>query len=169
MNKDIENKNTLINALINFFNINKIKIYILAIILIIISISSFFYKIHLEKKNYLIAERYIKAGLILATGKEVESTNIYKKILISKNTFYSILALNTIIEKDLITDENTILNYFLLLEGNIKSNDQKDLLNFKKALYLMKNKKTDQAEKILEKLISKESKFKLLAEEIITR
>ena len=42
MNKDVENKNTLINALINFFNINKIKIYILAIILIIISISSFF-------------------------------------------------------------------------------------------------------------------------------
>ena len=47
------------------------------------------------------------------------------------------------------------------------SKEQKDLISFKKALYLMKQLDTDEAKEILQKLIDSESTLKNLAEEIL--
>ena len=60
---------------------------------------------------------------MLASGNKTESVNIYEKIILSKNKFYSLLALNTILEKNLISDTDKILNYFFLVEEklNLKS------------------------------------------------
>jgi len=169
MDTDIKSKDNLTNKFLNFCNKNKFKIYILIVISLILAASLIYYKNHLEKKNRLFAESYVKAGLILATGNKEKSADIYRELILSKNTFYSILALNAVVEKNLITDENTILNYFLLVEENIKSKNRKDLLLLKKAIYLMKVKKNTQAENLLKKLIDNKSQFKLLAEEIIAK
>ena len=56
----------------------------------------------------------------------------------SKNKFYSILALNTILEKNLVEKEEKILGYFKTLESINFSEDTKDIINFKKALFLIK-------------------------------
>ena len=81
--------------------------------------------IHKEKKNNLISEKYIQAGLYLANGKKIESKNLYKEIVLSKNNFYSILALNTIIEKNLENDEGKVIEYFEILENLKLSKSQK--------------------------------------------
>ena len=169
METDIQDKIEPKNKFLYFYNVNKFKIYILGIILIIISILGFFYKTNLEKNNSLIAENYVKAGLYLAAGKNNESLNIYKKIIYSKNEIYSILALNTILEKNLISEQEIILDYFLYIEKKIHSKELKDLLLFKRALYLMKNKKNNEAEKILSNLIDSKSKIKSLVKEVITK
>ena len=45
---------------------------------------------------------------------------IYEEIIISKNKFYSILSLNSIIEQNLIFDRDKILEYFEILEKKIQ-------------------------------------------------
>ena len=82
-------------------------------------------------KNILISERYIEAGLYLASNNQENAKKIYEEIILSKNTFYSVLALNTIIEKDLIKNKERILEYFNV-EKSVSSKDQKDLIILKK-------------------------------------
>ena len=65
----------------------------------------------------------------------------YEEIILSKNKFYSLLALNTILEKNLINDKKKIIKYFLKLEKfNFSKEANIDLIHFKKALYLIKIK-----------------------------
>ena len=49
----------------------------------------------------MISEKYVKAGILLSNNKNEKALkNYYEEIILSKNKFYSILALNTIIEKN---------------------------------------------------------------------
>jgi len=169
MEQNIKNNIELKNQLISFFNSNKRKIYIFfSIILIAILIQSFIV-IDNQKKNYLIAEKYIKAGLYLVANKKEQSQNLYNEIILSENKFYSILALNTIIEKNLVSDKNKILNYFKIIERLNISEEKKDLLQFKKSLYFLKNSNTEEGNRLLQDLIKKNSNFKALAEQIVTK
>tara|TARA_B100000767_G_C19307628_1_gene346217 strand:+ start:59 stop:457 length:399 start_codon:yes stop_codon:yes gene_type:complete len=131
--------------------------------------ASIFVTINIKKKNNLIAEKYIEAGLYLASNKKEMSKNVYEEIILSKNKFYSILALNIILEKNLVSDKNKILDYFQLVEESNKSNEYKDLIIFKKALYLIKNGSRQKGNLLLKNLIENESKFKPLAEEIFIK
>lgn len=169
METDINGKTEFKNKLIYFFNKNKMKIYISILFLIILSISLIFYKNYLEKKNIITADNYIKAGLYLASGNKEESLNILESIIKNGNKFYSILALSTILEKNLITDQKVILNYFLDVEKNIKSKDQKELIQLKKALFLLKNNNSLEAEKLYKKLKDNNSKFKFLADDVFLK
>ena len=92
---------------------------------------------------------------------------IYQEIILSKNKFYSILALNSIIEKNLINDKEKILEYFKLLEKSAQSENQKDLLILKKALYLIKNSEIQDGENLLKELVNKNSHIRKLAEELL--
>ena len=49
------------------------------------------------------------------------SPEYYENIILSNNEFYSLLALNTILEKKLIKDDQKILNYFSQLEKKSSS------------------------------------------------
>ena len=70
-------------------------------------------------------------------------------------------------EKNLEKDKEKIISYFKIIEGLNYSKEQRDLISFKKALYLMKQLDTDEAKEILQKLIDSESTLKNLAEEIL--
>ena len=73
-----------------------------------------------KKKNIQISEEFIKAG-ILYTGDEIsKSKKIYENILKSNNSFYSILALNNIIEKGLEKNNAKVLEYFDIVENSQK-------------------------------------------------
>ena len=77
------------------------------------------------------------------------------------------MALNLIIEKNLVLDEQKILEYFSVLEKIKIPEDKKDLIIIKKALYFLKASKNDNGNKLLKEVINKNSKFKSLAEEIM--
>ena len=87
--------------------------------------------------------------------------------MLAKNNFYSILALNTIIEKNLISNKGEILKYFEILEKSNVTKEQKNLIKFKKALYLIKESDTKNGNNLLKDLIDDNSSLKSIAEEII--
>ena len=91
------------------------------------------------------------------------------KIIYSKNSFYGILALNAILEKELVSDKEKILKYFKILTSSKLSQDQIDIINFKKALFLIKVSEKEKGDELLNNLIKNNSKFKTLAEEIIKK
>ena len=111
--------------------------------------------------------KYIEAGLYLASDKKNQSKDLYEEIILSKNEFYSILALNTILEKNLISDKEIILDYFNILEKITNSKEQTDLIKLRKALYLIKINNTQEGKEILKKLIQEESTLKQLVEELM--
>ena len=98
-----------------------------------------FNDINSKTKNKLIADKYVKAGIYLASDEKEKSKNLYEEIIKSKNKFYSLLAFNVILEKNLITDKEKIISYFNILENINYSDNTKDLIVLKKALYLIKN------------------------------
>ena len=87
----------------------------------------------------------------------------------SKNQFYSLLSLNTILEKNLEQDFEKIMNYFEIVENLGHSKEKKDLILLKKALYLIDNSKKKEGNNILNNLISNDSAFKSLAEDILKK
>ncbi len=115
----------------------------------------------------MISEKYIEAGLYLASKDNENAKKIYEEIIISKNKFYSILALNTLLEKKLETSQDKVLEYFQIIEDLNISSDQKDLILFKKALYLIKNSKLDEGKNLLEKISKSESKLKNISQDIL--
>ena len=169
MEQNLSTKSDLINKLISFHKENKIKIYSMLIIFLITSIAIIIYQINNENKNNLISEKYVQAGLYLSSGEKEKSKVLYEEIILSKNKFYSNLALNTILENNLEIDKNKILSHFEILEKLNISEEQLDLLNLKKALYLIKISKNKNANKLLNNLIEKNSVFKNLAEEALTK
>ena len=163
IDKSFENKN-------KFFSIlkeNKIKLIGALLITLALSLTFIFYKMNDNKKNILISEKYIQAGLLLSANENEKSKKLLEDIILSKNEFYSVLALNTILEKNLEKDENKVLNYFEVVGNLSLRQEQRDLVILKKALFLIKISKTDEGKKLLKKLIAEESKFKSLSEEIL--
>ena len=168
MDQELENsKLELKDRIFLFFKKNKFKILIFLSVLIIFSIIVIVQNILKEKENNLISEKYVQAGLYLASGENEKSFKIFEEIILSKNNFYSVLALNTILEKELTKDKEKILGFFEIAEQLNIDQNRKDLIVFKKALYLLKDNDFEDGNKLLRKLIETDSELKIYAEEIL--
>ena len=167
METNQENKSGSKEKLINFFNSNRLKIYMFLSILLVAAVSVIIINKNSDKKNNMIAEKYIQAGIFLSLNKNEEAKLLYEEIILSKNNFYSILALNSILEKKLISDKEKIKKYFSILKKLDYSEDKSDLIILKNALFLIKNNEVELGQKYLKELIEKESKLKIIAQEII--
>ena len=169
MEQNFSKKIELKDKLISFYNKNKYKIFFIISILLIFVISSIFIKFNNVKENSLISEKNVQAGLYLASGNKQNSKILYREIINSKNKFYSILSLYTIVEKNLEIDQDKILNLFQIVEEIKKSKAQEDLLTFKKALYLIKILKVQKGNDLLKNLVESNSELKNIAEEILSK
>ena len=167
MDQNLESKLELKDRLINLYKHNKIKLLILIFFFIIILTSIIYIKYDKEQKNILIAEKYVLAGLHLASNKKDKATPLYEEIILSNNEFYSVLALNTIIEKKLISNKNKILEYFDILEKSTSEREKIDLIIFKKSLYLIKNSDVQKGKNLMRILIDNNSNLKPIAQEIL--
>ena len=169
MEQNTENQIEFKDRIISFYKINKNKIKIFLLILLILIISIFFIEINKSKKNEKISEKYISAGVLYLENKNDQAKKIYEEILKSKNSFYTMLALSDILEKNLEQDKEKMITYFDKVEKLQKTKEQKDILIIKKALYLTKYSDEDEANKLLKELINSNSKLKDLAEEILSK
>jgi hypothetical protein len=169
MNQNTENKSELKKKLISIYDTHKLKIYLLIFIVIIFTISLALFKINVDKKNILISEKYVQAGLLLSMKKNQKANDLYEEIILSKNKFYSILSLNNILENNLEADNQKVLNYFKAIESLNLEKEHYDLLIIKKALFLIKTSSSNEGISILNDLINKDSKFKELAKELIVK
>jgi len=152
---------------INFFEkVKKLilikKNYLISFISIILIVifSLIFLDYYKNKKNEKTAEKYILAGIQLTKNNKNESKEIYKEIILSKNRFYSFLALSSIIENDLEANSDEVLNLFKIIENINYEKEQKNFLKLKKSLYLMKISKNEEADKLLNEVISSNSVWK---------
>ena len=169
MDQNLNSKIEIKDRITNFYKKNKIKVFLFISILIILFISFNIIKINNNNKNILIAEKYVKAGLAINSGDTEKTKILLDEIILSKNSFYGILALNLILEKNLISDKNQILNYFEILTKNRQSKENKDIINFKKALFLIKNSEVKKGNELLNEMIKNNSNLKSLAEEVISK
>mgnify|MGYP001158427835 FL=1 len=169
MEENIEKKQELKSRLIHFFDKNKFKFFILISLIVIAIFALSLFQINVKKKNSLIAEKYIQAGIYLANKKNADATLIFEEIIESKNKFYSILSLNTILEKKLITDKKKILLLFKKIENVKTTQEQRDLIKFKKALFLINNSELEHGKKLLQDIANSKSDLKFLAEEILSK
>ena len=159
-----ENKKTDTKENLKLFIKNNFTKIILFFVLLIIIIGSFFvWKENQNKKNFLISEKFVEAGILLSNGEKKSATNYYKEIVLSKNKFYSVLALNTILEKNLIENNIEILNLFEKIEKLNLDKKNTDLIIFKKALYFSKINQVEKSKILLNKLIDQNSSLKELA------
>ncbi|MDC1092658.1 hypothetical protein OAS35_00970 [Pelagibacteraceae bacterium] len=162
------NNITLQDKLTAYFNSNKIKISIFASILVLILLFIFFLQINKKNENLLISEKFVEANILLASNNQDKAKKIYDEIILSKNKFYSILALNKVLEENLVNKKEKILEYFNIAEEINKNKDTQDLITFKKALYLKKNLNEKESEELFNSLINSNSNLKSLVEEIIS-
>lgn len=167
MDQSVDKKPVLKKNLKNFFNHYKKKIFFVLILIMIIPLAVLIQNEKEDKKNLVISEKYVKAGVLLSNNKKAKAIKQYEEIILDKNNFYSLLALNVIIEKNLIQNENKILGYFKIIENLDYKKDKKDLIKYKKALFLFKSKKNQEGEEILKNLIKNDSNFKSAAEEFL--
>ena len=164
------NKEFLSENKLNLFYKSNKKILIIFLFIIITVVCVFLYLNANEKKsNKYISEKYTKANILLTSNNKLGALKIFDEIILSENKFYSILALNNILEKQLTKEENKILNYFEIIENINQTKLSSELIQFKKALYLIKVGKNELAKKILENLINENSILKEAAKEIITK
>ena len=169
MEQNLEHKTELKDRLIEFYKRNKIKVFSLVILILFLIATIIVVNVNYKKKSSIIGEKYIEAGLYLASGKKNKTTQIYEEIIFSKNKFYSILALNNMLENNLQTNENKILNYFETVENLKISKEQKQILLFKKALYLIKISKIQEGNNLLSEIIESKSNLSPLAKEILDK
>ena len=156
--------------------INKIKnlvirykklLLILLTIILVSVIGSIFFNYNQENKSKIISENYVKAGIFLSNNNKEKSKNIYKQIILSKNKFYSPLALNNILENNIEIKNNEVLKFFEVVESIKLPNEQKNLIKIKKALYLIKISRPEVGNKLLEEIILSNSVWSNMASEIL--
>ena len=167
MDQDIDKNLEFTNKLKLFFIKQKKKIILIFFAFFVISIIFLWMKIIQEKENISISEKFIKANIYLSSENKDKSKELYEEIIKSKNKFYSILALNTILEKELENNEDVIINYFDILQDLSIPPEQKDLLIFKKALYLIQISKTEEGKGLLRKLSNSDSYLKNISDQIL--
>ena len=169
MEDEIIDKSNLTEKIINIFKENKKILFLILFIIISILLLIIFFNYYQGSKNEKISEKYIKAGIYLASKDKERSKLLYKEVIFSKNKFYSILALNNIIENDLEEDSSEILKFFKIVE-NIKADKEKrNLIKLKKALYLMKISKDSEGRVLLKEIIKDNSIWKNTAIQISTQ
>ncbi|OUW10855.1 MAG: hypothetical protein CBD26_04010 [Candidatus Pelagibacter sp. TMED166] len=150
----------------NLVQNNKKIIITVFVLIVLVFISVVFFKNYQSSKNEKISEKFIQAELLLSLNKEAESKKIYTEIVLSKNKFYSLLALNEIIDNNLEENSEEILKLFEIIEKIRVEREQKNLFKMKKALYLMKISKNDEGKKLLNEIISDNSIWKETASEV---
>ena len=167
MDQNTDKKVEFIDKFKIFLIAQKIKIILILSIIVLFLIIFSIMKINQERQNILMSEKFIKANIYLSSGNKEKSKEIYEEIIKSENKFYSILALNTILEKKLENNEEKIINYFEIIQDLSIPHEQKDLLILKKALYLLQISKTEEGKNLLKKLSSSNSYLKQISDQIL--
>ena len=166
MQNETEIKLTLFDKTAQIIKNNKKKFISFLFFIIIVLIGLSYYNYYKIRTHEQISAKYIKAGIFLASGEKEKSKKIYKEIILSKNKFYSLLSLNNVLDNNLEENTDEVLNLFKSIEDIKIDKEEKNLIKFKKALYLIKISKETEGKKLLQQIISSNSIWKEAALEI---
>ena len=119
-----------------------------------------------RRNNIMLSDKFNESVLLISVGEIDKAKIILDEIILKKNKFYSFSALNLVIDKELMKKEK-VLDYFKIIEQLNLSEETFDLIQLKKALYIIENFNKNSGIEILNKLIKENSNLKSIAEEII--
>tara|TARA_Y100000816_G_C25989311_1_gene516708 strand:- start:149 stop:712 length:564 start_codon:yes stop_codon:yes gene_type:complete len=135
MDTDNQEKQKL--SFTDFIKKNKIKVLSLIILFVLFLIVVIVYSEYTKKQNSEISREFNKAKILILNEKKEEAFKILDKIIFKKNKFYSTSSLNLIVENELVKDKGKILEYYDEIIKNTKlDKDTKDLLIFKKIIFI---------------------------------
>ena len=122
--------------ILKFYNKNKISIFSLLSLVLVIVIAVIFYIESQEKKKKIIAQNYVSAKIYLEKNDKIKAKNILKKIVYSDSSIYSTLSFYLLLNENLIDSKSEKSELFTyILKNNNFNNEIKDLIIFKKALF----------------------------------
>ena len=150
----------------NFVQKNKNILLTIFTLIIFALIGISYFNYYQKSKNEKVSEKFVQAGIYLSLNQNEKSKKIYKEIIKSKNKFYSLLALNNIIDNDLEKNNEEILELFTIVENSKIEKEQKNLVKLKKALYLIQISRDNEGKKLLDEIISDDSIWKEAASAI---
>tara|TARA_B100000945_G_scaffold211740_1_gene170478 strand:+ start:608 stop:1228 length:621 start_codon:yes stop_codon:yes gene_type:complete len=159
MDEELSEKN-----IFNFLKSNS-RFFIYTGIIFVLIIVVFFWFIDKSKKQKIkISEDFIEAKILLSKNNETESKRILEKIIEKNNSIYGSLSLFLLIDEGLDEDKQVILNYFdKIISNNIYSEEDKNLLRLKKAIYIADIDKEQDMIELLNPIINSESVWKIQA------
>lgn len=168
MDDKSEKKLEFKDKLLSFYKDNKLKV-IFFFITIVILISIILIKTEIQKRNnIMLSDKFNESVLLISVGEIDKAKVILDGIILKKNKFYSFSALNLIIDKELMNKEK-VLDYFNIVEQINLSEETYDLIQLKKALYIIENFNKNSGIEILNKIIKKNSNLKSIAEEVVKK
>ncbi len=138
------------------------KILMSIITALVLLITTFFWFEHNKKERRVnIAENYIQAKVLLMNDNNSKSLEILKKIILIEDRIYSPLSLFLIIDQDLETNKEVIIEYFdkVLSIKNIEKEDL-NLLRLKKAIFISDKSNEQDILNLLNKVINTDSVWK---------
>ena len=154
----------------NFLKKNLKILFIILIITIIFLIIFGYYSHQKKQKDIVISDQFTYASILIKDKKINESKLLLEKIIKKKHKFYSPLALNSLIDNELETDNKKIIDYFdQILAIKSINNENLNLIRIKKALFIFNGKNEELIIATLNPIINsnsvwKESAIKLIAD-----
>ena len=144
-----------------FYESNKIKIISLISILIILILSTIFYSEYKKKKHNLISGKYVEAQILIEKGKKDQAKEVLREIIYENNHTYSTLSFFLALNENLVTEKEEIINMFnYLIEKNDFETEIKNLLLFKKAIFLSNYSDEEKLISTVKTLINSETVWK---------
>lgn len=99
----------------------------------------FIYQEYKKKKIEAISDNFNKALILIQKNENKKASKILEEIIKTKNNFYSVSALNLVVEKKLFKDKTkTLENFDFVINRSNIDKETKNLVIFKKILFLGK-------------------------------
>ena len=121
--------------LLKFYNNNKILIFSSLSLVLVLGILIIFYLESQDKKREIVAQNYVSAKIFIEKNDKTKAKNILKEIVFSDNSIYSSLSFFLLLKENLISDEKEKSELFEHIIKNNFSDEIKNLIIFKKALF----------------------------------
>ena len=157
----IINEKTRNEKIKNFFIENKKLIISTIIVLILLILSFYSYKIYLDSQKEQLSDKYNNAIIQYNSGDKSKILTSLKGVIKNKDNTYSPLALYFLIDKNLIESKNEVNELFdILLDISSLESEIKNLIIYKKALYNADHTSENELLDILKPLINSNSVWK---------
>ena len=144
-----------------FYNNNKTFIFSTFIFIFIFIFFFFFYLEFKKNKRIDLADDYIQAKVLIRSNEKNQATNLLKSIVSQNDKVYSTLSLFTLLDENLLKNNQEISKLFEnLLQNNKFEYEIENLIIFKKALLQSDYLDENELLKITKPLINSESIWK---------
>ena len=159
------------NRLKSFFITNQKKIFLFILIAITIFLGIFAYNYYKDVQNTKVSDKFNSVLVKISKNEKIQIQDQLIEIIKEKNKFYSPMALNLIIEKNIEIKDEEIINLFnIVLTISDLDKSDKDLFKIKKALFLSKeNQNEEKILKLLKPIINSESVWRVKALTILEK